>query len=106
MASRGNVHYQDVMYDEIMSHGVGYYEFSRDEDKRAEELKELRRWSEQTEVIRSRVEKERTSKESQMTERLRKIQAKQRAKREVSAEQKISEQDQPKTIPYRDVINA
>jgi ATPase subunit of ABC transporter with duplicated ATPase domains len=94
------------MYDEIRSHGVGYYGFSRDEEKRAEELKELRRLSEQMEVIRSRIEKERTSKESQMTKRLRKIQAKPRAKREVSAEQKIIEQDQLKTIPYRDVINA
>lgn len=35
------VHYQDVLFDEARTHGVGYYEFSTDEVERAKQRKEL-----------------------------------------------------------------
>jgi hypothetical protein len=76
-----------VFVTEIRSHGTGYFGFSRDEEKRAEELKELRQLSNQTEATRARVVKEKKSKKAQLSERLKKIRAKQRAKRGLPPEE-------------------
>ena len=43
----GPVHYQDVQNREVRTHGVGYYAFSKDEDKRAEQMNLLNKLREQ-----------------------------------------------------------
>ena len=35
------LHYRDVLYDEARTHGAAFYNFSRDETKRTEELDNL-----------------------------------------------------------------
>ena len=35
------LHYRDVLYDEARTHGAAFYNFSRDESKRTEELDNL-----------------------------------------------------------------
>lgn len=37
LADKMNIHYQDVLFDEARAHGVGYYEFSHDEEVRAKQ---------------------------------------------------------------------
>lgn len=37
LTEKMNIHYQDVLFDEARAHGVGYYEFSQDEELRAKQ---------------------------------------------------------------------
>ncbi|XP_012253981.2 coiled-coil domain-containing protein 174 [Athalia rosae] len=37
LTEKVNIHYQDVLFDEARAHGVGYYEFSQDEEVRAKQ---------------------------------------------------------------------
>lgn len=39
--NRDEIHYQDVLFDEARTHGVGYYAFSADQAERAKQQKEL-----------------------------------------------------------------
>ena len=43
----GPVHYQDIQQGEIWTHGVGYYAFSTDENKRIEQMDLLNKLREQ-----------------------------------------------------------
>ena len=43
----GPVHYQDVQNREVRTHGVGYYAFSKDKEKRAEQMNLLNKLREQ-----------------------------------------------------------
>lgn len=69
-----------ILFAEIRSHGVGFYGFSKDETERAEQLKELKRLSEETSKTREKVLKERSAKDAALQEKLKKIRAKKRAK--------------------------
>jgi hydroxylamine reductase (hybrid-cluster protein) len=64
----------------VRNHGVGFYGFSKDEEVRAGQLKELKKISEETDATRKKVSKERSDKKSALTERLKKVRAKKRAK--------------------------
>ena len=44
------VHYQDVQAGEVRNHGVGYYAFSTDTEKRREEMEMLAKLREQVRV--------------------------------------------------------
>lgn len=39
--NRDKIHYQDVLFDEARTHGVGYYSFSTDADERVKQQKKL-----------------------------------------------------------------
>ena len=52
----GPVHYANVQYDEARTHGVGYFQFSRDEESRQEQMKSLGHLREQTLDHRARKE--------------------------------------------------
>lgn len=41
LADKANIHYQDVLFDEARSHGVGYYAFSQDEEERIKQQENL-----------------------------------------------------------------
>lgn len=41
LTEKTNIHYQDVLFDEARAHGVGYYEFSQDEEMRAKQQANL-----------------------------------------------------------------
>lgn len=50
LENKDDIHYQDVLFNEARSHGVSYYDFSRDRETRLSQqaqLKELRKQSEQ-----------------------------------------------------------
>jgi len=73
---------------------VGYFGFAKDEETRAEQLKELRKLSEQTGATRAKLAKEKSSKKAVLSERLKKIRAKQRAKRGLPPEEEKSEEEE------------
>nr|XP_018899660.1 PREDICTED: coiled-coil domain-containing protein 174 [Bemisia tabaci] len=39
--SKDDIHYQDILFDEVRSHGTGYFAFSKDEDERKRQQAEL-----------------------------------------------------------------
>lgn len=80
LATRDKVHYQDVLYDEVRDHGTGYYRFDRDEAVRLQQIRDLKKLSEQTAATREKVKKERSTKKSLLKAKLRKIKNKKRAK--------------------------
>ncbi|XP_017754255.1 PREDICTED: coiled-coil domain-containing protein 174 [Eufriesea mexicana] len=41
LADKVNIHYQDVLFDEARTHGVGYYAFSQDEEERMKQQENL-----------------------------------------------------------------
>lgn len=41
LADKANIHYQDVLFDEARTHGVGYFAFSQDEEERIKQQENL-----------------------------------------------------------------
>ncbi|XP_075226290.1 coiled-coil domain-containing protein 174 [Lycorma delicatula] len=48
LLNKTDVHYQDLLFDEARTHGVGYYNFSTDEDERIKQQRELLRLRQET----------------------------------------------------------
>ncbi|ODM98519.1 hypothetical protein Ocin01_08158 [Orchesella cincta] len=80
LAAKDKVHYQDILFDEVRTHGVGFYAFDRDEAKRAEQMSELKKASEMTKLNREKIQKEKKQKNSVLKTRLKKIRDRKRAK--------------------------
>ncbi|XP_068696263.1 coiled-coil domain-containing protein 174-like [Montipora foliosa] len=69
----GPVHYQDIRFDEIRNHGVGYYQFSTDEGERQEQMKALDKLREQTLEQRVRAQKLKDKRKAALDARLAKV---------------------------------
>uniref|UniRef100_A0A5S6QEZ1 Coiled-coil domain-containing protein 174 n=1 Tax=Trichuris muris TaxID=70415 RepID=A0A5S6QEZ1_TRIMR len=72
-AEVGPIHYQHVMSNEPRTLGTAYYHFSLDESTRQEQLKQLKKASEQTKAQRERNARLRERRKKLMDERLRKV---------------------------------
>ncbi|XP_039288001.1 coiled-coil domain-containing protein 174 [Nilaparvata lugens] len=48
LLEKDSVHYEDLLFNEARTHGVGYYAFSTDETERAREMRELERRRQET----------------------------------------------------------
>lgn len=80
LAAKDKVHYQDVLYDEVRTHGTGYYKFDKDDSVRAQQMRELKKLSEQTTSARQKLKKDKSVQGSQLKARLLKIKNRKRAK--------------------------
>lgn len=49
LSNKDNIYYQDVLFDEARTHGVGYYNFSIDEQERAKQQQNLEKLRKETE---------------------------------------------------------
>lgn len=49
LSHKPDIHYQDVLFDEARSHGVGYYAFSQDDDERLKQQENLDKLRKETE---------------------------------------------------------
>ncbi|XP_029041059.1 coiled-coil domain-containing protein 174 [Osmia bicornis bicornis] len=49
LADKANIHYQDVLFDEARTHGVGYYAFSQSEEERMKQQENLLNLRKETE---------------------------------------------------------
>ncbi|XP_061193538.1 coiled-coil domain-containing protein 174-like [Saccostrea echinata] len=67
------IHYSNVQYDEIRSHGVGFYQFAKDEESRKEQLDTLNDMREKTKDERDRKEKVKEKRKAIMEARLAKV---------------------------------
>ncbi|KAK2715783.1 eukaryotic translation initiation factor 5B-like isoform X2 [Artemia franciscana] len=75
---KDHVTYQDVLYDEIRSHGAGYYAFSRNEAKRAAEKASLDAMRKETLEKQKEADDFKRKKEKELKERLKKVREKKR----------------------------
>lgn len=80
LADKANIHYQDVLYDEARAHGVAYYTFSQDEDKRAKQQENLFKLRKETEKKQSEVREVQEMKNKMEENRLRVARIRQRVR--------------------------
>lgn len=77
-AERDEIHYQDVLFDEARSHGVGYYQFSQDEKQRAMQQEQLATERESTVQAQKQREHQIKNREKIIAERVRAAKNRQR----------------------------
>ena len=73
LRNKTDVHYQDVLFDEKRDHGVGYYKFSTDEQRRAEQMATLNQLRSHTKEEQAKFHEGQDKRQSAMAERLNKI---------------------------------
>jgi len=78
--TKESLHYTDVRFDEARVHGAGFYNFSREEEKRKQEQSTLRKLHEETDEMRKQKEKKAEKRKREMADRIRKIKNKKRLK--------------------------
>ncbi|GAB1607392.1 coiled-coil domain-containing protein 174-like [Argonauta hians] len=76
----GPIHYENVRFDEVRTHGVGYFSFSKEEAERKEQMNLLKTLRDQTKEERSQRETLKEKRETLMAARLKKVKNRQRAK--------------------------
>lgn len=77
---RDEIHYQDVLFDEARSHGIGYYQFSQDEDERAKQQAQLQAERDETIAAQRKREEQIQNREKIIAERVRAAKNRQRAR--------------------------
>lgn len=85
------VHYQDVLFDEARTHGVGYYEFSTDEVERAKQRKELDSIREATVLEQKKRMEQKQTRDKMIADRVKAARNRQRARLGLPPEEDESE---------------
>ena len=73
MLEKGDVHYQDVQFDEVRDLGTGYFAFSRSERERERQKEDLTEIREETLTAREKAEKIKAKRAEMMKARLAKV---------------------------------
>ncbi|KAL8591818.1 hypothetical protein ACOMHN_047078 [Nucella lapillus] len=76
----GPVHYANVQFDEIRTHGTGFYQFSKDSNLREEQMEELNKLREQTLDGRQRSERIKEKRKTALQARLAKVKQRRKMK--------------------------
>ncbi|CAI9718251.1 Hypothetical predicted protein [Octopus vulgaris] len=76
----GPIHYENVRFDEVRTHGVGYFRFSKEEVERKEQMNLLNTLRDQTKDERTKRELLKEKRDAMMAARLKKVKDRQRAK--------------------------
>lgn len=105
--NRENIHYQDVLFDEARTHGVGYYAFSVDASERLKQQKILEEQREKTLEEQRKREEVRLARERIVAERVFAAKNRQRARlglaplsrEEYEAAEKKEQVEEPKEDP-------
>jgi len=71
-----DIHYQNVLFDEVREHGVAYYQFSKDESERKSQMETLNQLREQTVNQRAKREQIKAKRQAALNARLAKIKQK------------------------------
>ncbi|XP_011498262.1 PREDICTED: coiled-coil domain-containing protein 174 [Ceratosolen solmsi marchali] len=78
LSNKVNIHYEDVLFDEARTHGVGYYAFSQDEEERAKQQENLSKLRKETEEKQQENQEIRNIKDKLQQNRLRAARLRQR----------------------------
>ncbi|KAK3585520.1 hypothetical protein CHS0354_022929 [Potamilus streckersoni] len=71
--STGPIHYSNVQFDEIWSHGVGYFQFSKENAEREEQMERLKNLRQETKVERDKKERIKEKRKALMEARIAKV---------------------------------
>ena len=82
------MHYQDILYDEAREHGVGYYEFSTDQEARAKQQQELEKIRDATLDAQNKRENLRNIRDKVIADRVAAAKARVRARNGLPPEEK------------------
>lgn len=86
LADKTDIHYQDILFDEARTHGVGYYAFSQDEEERAKQQENLANLRKETEKKQRETKEIRELKERMEQNRLKAARIRQRIRAGLPAE--------------------
>ncbi|CAH1104679.1 unnamed protein product [Psylliodes chrysocephalus] len=80
LCNKTDIHYQDILFGEARSHGVGYYGFSKDEEERSKQQEALRKLREETKLKQKKAQELRNSREKLLAARLKAARNRKRAR--------------------------
>ncbi|RZC32897.1 coiled-coil domain-containing protein 174 [Asbolus verrucosus] len=80
LRNKQDIHYQDILFNEARSHGVGYYGFSKDEEVRAKQQEALKKLREETKQQQKKSQELKAMREKQLASRVRAAQNRKRAR--------------------------
>ncbi|XP_033210832.1 coiled-coil domain-containing protein 174 [Belonocnema kinseyi] len=86
LANKVNIHYQDVLFDEARAHGVGYFNFSLDEDERQKQRENLDKLRKETEKKQKEIKELKETRKKMEQNRLRVARIRQRIRAGLSPE--------------------
>ncbi|XP_012536679.1 coiled-coil domain-containing protein 174 [Monomorium pharaonis] len=107
LADKVDIHYQDILFDEARTHGVGYYAFSQDEEERVKQQENLSNLRKETERKQREMKELKELKEKMEQNRLKAARIRQRIRAGLPAEPTEEEiaQENNKLIDSTDNIN-
>lgn len=91
--NKTNIHYEDVLYGEARTHGVGYYGFSKDEEERAKQQAALKNLRKETEDKQKKAQELKETREKLLAARLKAARNRKRARLGLPPEE-----DEPESI--------
>lgn len=86
LADKVDIHYQDILFDEARTHGVGYYAFSQDEEERIKQQENLANLRKETERRQKETKEIKELKERMEQNRLKAARIRQRIRAGLPAE--------------------
>jgi len=98
LADKIDIHYQDILFDEARTHGVGYYAFSQDEEERAKQQENLTNLRKETEKKQKEMKEIKELKDRMEQNRLKAARIRQRIRAGLPAEPTEEELAQEKLI--------
>ncbi|ESO85019.1 hypothetical protein LOTGIDRAFT_236038 [Lottia gigantea] len=78
--NEGPIHYANVQHNEIRTHGVGFYQFSKNDKERKEQMETLTKIRDETVSSRSKIEKLKEKRKAQLEARLQKVKQRRKMK--------------------------
>ncbi|CAH0552558.1 unnamed protein product [Brassicogethes aeneus] len=106
--NKTNIHYQDILFSEARTHGVGYYGFSKDEVERATQQEALKKLRKETEEQQKKMQDLKAQRKKQLAARIKAAKNRKRARMglapeeesETSVEENKSE-EKPEKLPEK-----
>ncbi|XP_071478123.1 coiled-coil domain-containing protein 174-like [Diadema antillarum] len=95
---QGPTHYQNVKYDEVRDLGVGYFDFSKDQTERNEQMERLQLLRDETLGQRQRREKLKAKRKAAMKARLEKVKERKRQRGELVEDEEEEEEEEEETV--------
>ncbi|KAF5290891.1 hypothetical protein FQA39_LY14571 [Lamprigera yunnana] len=80
LKKKDDLHYQDILFNEARTHGVGYYGFSKDEDERLKQQEALKKLRDETQQEQQKARELRNLREKQLAARAKAARNRKRAR--------------------------
>ncbi|KAJ8921808.1 hypothetical protein NQ315_008437 [Exocentrus adspersus] len=91
LRNKSNIHYQDILFGEARTHGVGYYGFSKDEEERSKQQEALKKLRTETEEKQRRAQELKAIREKQLAARIKAAKDRRRARLGLPPEEEEAE---------------